>query len=53
MDDFSKGLKEPNFKALKEHVLGSLQGRNLTHTSRREGTFSIGQNYFDFGKLLG
>ena len=49
MDDFSKkGPKELKFKALKEHVLGSLQGRNLAHTSRREGTFSIGQNYFDF-----
>ena len=49
MDDFSKkGPKEPNFKALKEHVLGSLQGRNLTYISRREGTFSIGRNYFDF-----
>ena len=49
MDNFSKkGLNEPNFKALKEHVIASLQERNLAHTSRREGTFSIGQNYFDF-----
>ena len=43
-----KGPKEPKFKALKEHVLGSLQRRNLVHTARREGTFSIGRNYFDF-----
>ena len=49
MDDFSKtGPKEPNFKSLKEHVLGSLQRRNLVHTSRREKAFSIGRNYFDF-----
>ena len=49
MDDFSKkGTKEPNFKALKEHFLGSLQRRNLAYTSRRERTFSIGRNYFDF-----
>ena len=43
MEDFSK-----NFKALKEHVLGSLQRRDLAHTSRRERNFSIGRNYFDF-----
>ena len=49
MDDFSKkGPKEPKFKALKKHVLGSLQRRNLAHTSRRKITFSIGRNYFDF-----
>ena len=49
MDYFSKkDPKEPNFKALKEHDLDSLQVRNLAHTARREGTFSIGQNYFDF-----
>ena len=49
MDDFSKkGTKEPNFKALKEHFLGSLQRTNLAYTSRRERTFSIGRNYFDF-----
>ena len=49
MDDFSKkGPNEPNFKALKEHVLGSLQRRNLAHTSRRERAFSIGSNYFGF-----
>ena len=49
MDGFSKkGLKDPSFKVLKEHVLGSLQRRNLAHTSRRERTFSIGRNYFDF-----
>ena len=43
-----KGPREPNFKALKEHFLGSLQRTNLTYTSRRERTFSIGRNYFDF-----
>ena len=44
MDDFSKkNPKEPNFKAVKEHILGSLQGRNLAHPLRREGTFSIGR----------
>ena len=44
MDDFSKkGPKEPNFIALKEHVLGSLQRRNLAHSSRRERT----RNYSD------
>ena len=49
MDNFSKkGLKEPNFKALNEHVLGSLQRRNLAHTSRKKKTFSIGRDYFDF-----
>ena len=49
MDDFNKkGPKEYNFKSLKEHVLGSLQRKNLAHTSRRERTFSIGKNYFDF-----
>ena len=37
--------KDPKFKALKEHVLGSPQRRNLAHTSRRERTFSIGRNY--------
>ena len=48
MDDFSKkGPKEPNFKALTEHVLGSLQ-RNLAHTSKRESNFSIGRKYFGF-----
>ena len=36
-----------NFKALKEHVLGSLQRRILVYTSRRERTFSIGRKYFD------
>ena len=37
MDDPSKkGLKEINFEALKEHVLGSLQRRNLAHTSRKD-----------------
>ena len=46
MDDFSKkGPKEPK---LKEHILGSLQRRNLAQISRRERTFSIGRNYFDF-----
>ena len=49
MDDFSKkGPKEPNFKALTEHVLGSLQRRNLAHTSKRESNFSIGRKYFGF-----
>ena len=48
MDDFSKkGPKEPNVRTLKEHVLGSLQRRNLTYTSRRERNFSTGRNYFD------
>ena len=60
MEDFSKkGPKESIFRALKEHVLGSLQRRDLaqtSQTSRRERTFSIGRNYLDFVnkiKLLG
>ena len=37
MDNSSnKGLREINFKAIKEHVLGSLQRRNLAHTSRKD-----------------
>ena len=43
-----KGPKEPNVKALKEHVLGSLQRRNLAHSSRRERNFIIEKNYFGF-----
>ena len=57
MEDFSKkGPKESIFRALKEHVLGSLQRRDLAQTSRRERTFSIGRNYLVFVnkiKLLG
>ena len=57
MEGFSKkGPKESIFRALKEHVLGSLQRRDLAQTSRRERTFSIGRNYLDFVnkiKLLG
>ena len=43
-----KGPKEPNVKALKEHVLGGLQRRNLAHSSRRERNFIIERNYFGF-----
>ena len=47
MDDFrKKDPKKSSFKAFKEHVLGSLQRRNLAHTSRKERTFSIGRNFW-------
>ena len=40
MDNSSKkGLKEIKFEALKEHVLSSLQRRNLAQTSRKNWTF--------------
>ena len=36
MDDSSREeLKEINFKAIKKHVLGSLQKTNLAHVSRK------------------
>ena len=47
MDDSSKkGLKEINFEVLKEHILGSLQKRNLAQTSTKDWTFCIWNNYF-------
>ena len=42
MDDSSKEeLKEINFKAIKKHVLGSLQRTSLAQISTKNSTFNI------------
>ena len=49
MDDSSKEeLKEINFKAIKKHVLGSLQRTSLGQISRKNWTFNIWKDCFSF-----